>query len=72
MLDPYYKACADCYLVSTIPGAADHLERFKESVNEALDMLRELRDTLPLIEQELTSLSNMQLLEPEPETDEAK
>lgn len=65
VLDPYYKACGDCYLVSNVPGASEHLERFKGSIAEALELLNSVREELPLIEQELQSLQNMKLLDPD-------
>lgn len=63
--EPFMKAAGDCYLPESVPGAEEHLEAFIESVTEALELLKELKELLPEYEQELQSLSHLKLLKPD-------
>lgn len=64
-LNAFQKAAGDCYLPKQVVGAEEHLETFKESCTEALALIKELEEALPVYKQELESFSGMKLLENE-------
>lgn len=64
-IDPIRKACGDCYLVSTVPSAADRLGVLHTSAQEAEDLLVAAQNFLSEIRVELQSLQHMQLLDPD-------
>ena len=64
-LNAFQKASGDCYLPKEVVGAEEHLDTFKESCSEALALIKELEEALPIYKQELESLSIMKLLENE-------
>jgi hypothetical protein len=64
-VDAFTKAAGDCYLPKEVVGAGEHLESFKESCAEALELIEQLTQLLPNYKQELESLSRLELMENE-------
>lgn len=59
------KACQDFFLMSDIIDAENNLIIFKGKVAKALSLTEKLENMLPVIKQELISLSNVTLTDPE-------